>query len=269
MQHQGAFLRQRPVRSCSSRGSMVGPSSSLLLQMGCSPLQPHISRLVSHLQPPGRSTSRERRAVPHGSTAGSESWWGGWRARGRATCGISVSAPGPSPESPQAAGKGERGRESSFTPSTRVCAPTTSPPTSRSNPSFLLGKQPLWGADGSLAAPTTWACGMGTPKCRNPTAGQQAGILPRRPARSAAMTRHQSRAGLGSCFPTFAAAGGRPGKPPRALNRVWKHLHSPGWEEAAGHPRGCAGLGRKGAMSGAACVVGTDDLAQPSFLHRC
>lgn len=210
------------------------------------------------------------RAVPHGSTAGSESWWGGWRARGRATCGILVSAPGPSPESPQAAGKGELGRESSFTPSTRVRAPTTSPPTSRSNPSFLLGKQPLWGTDGAAAgAWQHWQPGFAEWGPPSATAGQQAGILPRRPARSAAMTRHQSRAGLGSCFPTFAAAGGRPGKPPRALNRVWKHLHSPGWEEAAGHPRGCAGLGREGAMSGAACVVGTDDLAQPSFLRRC
>lgn len=36
------------MRSCSPRGSAVGPSSSLLLKTGCSLLQPRISRLGSH-----------------------------------------------------------------------------------------------------------------------------------------------------------------------------------------------------------------------------
>lgn len=47
---------------------------------------------------------------------------------------------------------------------------------------------------------------------------------------------------------------------PGVLNRVWKRLRSPGWEGVAVRMRGA------GAGSAAACVAGTHDLAQPSFL---
>lgn len=156
----------------------------------------------------------------------------------------------------------------------RLC-PAVSSPTSCSTPSFLLGFQPLWGADGAAAG--AWqhlqpgAAAWGPPSAVS--LQQSVGCCGQHPAspthsRSGAdPTVKQSRVGV--LFSHLRSCRWGAGEAPGALNRVWKHLHSAGWEGAAGRPGGCAGLGREGAMSGAACVVGMHDLAQPSFPCRC
>lgn len=141
----------------------------------CSPIFPGWFHTAGCATAPSRTMSWDHHAMPYGSTAGIESWGGGREARGRATHSILASAPGPRlPAGPQVVGKGEQSTESSFTPSTGVCAPAASPPTSHSIPSFPLGFQPLWGAEGAAAgAWQHWgpSCREGTPESCDPVAG--------------------------------------------------------------------------------------------------
>lgn len=83
-------------------------------------------------------------------------------------------------------------------------------------------------------------------------------ILPAGPLDNRVLDRGgKAEPGRGLVFPS-SQQGAR--EEPSVLNRVWKRLRSPSWEGVAVRMRGA------GAGSAAACVAGTHDLAQPSFL---
>lgn len=112
------------------------------------------------------------------------------------------------------------------------------------------------------------------PQIREPAAGQRAGLggcwyCEQDPASLTSDDQSLKQSWAGALFSHLHSCQWGTREAPAALNHVWKHLLSPIWEGAAGHPRGYLGLGREGVMSGEACVVGTHDLAQLSFLHHC
>lgn len=161
----------------------MGPSGSLLPESGCSLLQPHISRLVSHRRLCRSPQQKREPAAPCRAP-----WQRRWQQElaGRLASsgqsnprhfGIHSRTQPRVPAGPQAVGKGEQSTESSFTPSLGLGAlcPSCQPSHLWWQPILFAGISAvqLW-VHGSTCNPRLQTGDHPTPECHDPAAGQRA-----------------------------------------------------------------------------------------------